>query len=71
MTTEEAREFKERWRLANDFIAEEVRNTPAEIKLQQLSAVFNSSRLFRRIDDPTEDDKVRARWCKIKDKLHA
>lgn len=71
MTTEEAREFKERWRLANNFIAEEVRNTPAEIKLQQLITLFNSSGLFRQIDDPTEDDNVRARWCRIKAKLHA
>ncbi|HVF86490.1 MAG TPA: hypothetical protein VM866_02830 [Pyrinomonadaceae bacterium] len=34
MTKDEARQFTERWRLANEFVAEEVRRTPPEVKLR-------------------------------------
>lgn len=36
ITKQEAHDFKERWKFVNDFIAHEIRNTPAEIKLKQL-----------------------------------
>jgi len=40
MTKQEAHEFKDRWKFVNNFIAHQIRNTPAETKLQQLSAMF-------------------------------
>jgi hypothetical protein len=36
MTKEEARQFKERWRLVNEVTIEEARRTPVSVKLQQL-----------------------------------
>ena len=32
ITKQEAHEFKDRWEFVNNFIAHEIRNTPAEIK---------------------------------------
>src|ERR1041385_2099179 len=40
ITKQEAQEFKARWKFVNDFIAHQIRNTPSETKLQQLSAIF-------------------------------
>jgi len=40
MTKQEAHDFKERWKFVNDFIPQEIRTTPPEIKLQQLSVMF-------------------------------
>lgn len=40
MTKEEAQQFKERWRLVNEFTDEETRTTPPEVKFRQLEIMF-------------------------------
>jgi len=70
MTKREASEFKERWRLVNSFIADEIRNTTPQIKLQQLRVLFNSNRLFRSAETKKQVDVVRARWNRLKEKAH-
>ena len=70
ITKQEAQEFKERWKFVNDFIAQEIRNTPAEIKLQQLSAMF----IVGQSRSPAflaEEQEVRNRWCLLKQKMNA
>ena len=67
VTKQEAHEFKERWKLVNDFIAHEIRNTPVEIKLQQLTAVF----IIGQDRSPAflaEEQEVRNRWRLLKQK---
>ena len=67
MTKQEAQEFKDRWKFVNDFIAHQIRNTRAEIKLQQLSVMFiigqRRSPVFL-----AEEQEVRNRWCVLKQK---
>jgi lipoate-protein ligase B len=68
LTKQQAQEFKARWKLVNDFIAQEIRNTPAEIKLQQLSALF----IVGKSRSPAflaEEQEVRNRWCLLKQKM--
>ena len=69
MTKQEAQEFKERWKFVNDFIAHETRNTPGEIKLQQLSAMF----IIGKSRSPAflaEEQEVRNRWRLLKQKAN-
>lgn len=68
MSKEQAREFKERWNFINAFIADEIRNTPPDVKLQQLRTVFDSTRLLGQDETTKEVDGVRARWILIKNK---
>ena len=69
ITKQEAHEFKERWRFVDNFIAEQIRTTPAEIKLQQLNVMFiigqSRSPIFL-----TEEQEVRNRWRLLKQKAN-
>ena len=69
MTKQEAQEFKDRWRLVNNFIAHQIRTTPAETKLQQLSVMFivgqSRSPAFL-----SEEQEVRNRWRLLKQKAN-
>lgn len=69
ITKQEAHEFKERWEFVNNFIADQIRNTPAEIKLQQLSAMFiiGQSRSHAFL---AEEKIVRNRWQLLKQKAN-
>jgi len=69
LTKQDAQDFKDRWKFVNDFIAHQIRNTPAEIKLQQLSAMFiiGQSRSSAFL---TEEQQVRNRWCLLKQKAN-
>ena len=69
ITKEQAREFKERWKFVNEFIAQEIRNTSGEVKLQQLSAMF----IVGQSRSPTfsaEEQEVRDRWRLLKQKTN-
>ena len=69
ITKQEALDFKERWKFVNNFIAQEIRNTPAEIKLQQLSVMF----IIGQPRSPTfiaEEQEVRNRWRVLKQKAN-
>lgn len=69
ITKQEAKEFKERWKFVNNFIAHQIRNTPGEIKLQQLSMMFiigqTRSRAFL-----AEEQEVRNRWRLLRQKAN-
>jgi len=71
MTKEEARNFRDRWRMVNEVISREIRNATPELRLQRLRTVFASAHRFsakhRSVD---EDDGVRVRWNLLKDRLH-
>ena len=65
ITKQEALEFKDRWKFVNDFIAHQIRNTPGDIKLQQLSAMF----IIGQSRSPAflaEEQEVRNRWRLLK-----
>ena len=69
ITKEEAQAFRDRWKFVNDFIAHEIRNTPSEIKLQQLTAMF----IIGKSRSPAflaEEQEVRNRWCLLKQKAN-
>jgi hypothetical protein len=42
MTKEEAQQFKARWKLVNDAVIEEVKLTPASVKLKQLAVMYEA-----------------------------
>ena len=69
ISKQEAQEFKDRWKFVNDFIAQQIRNTPAEIKLQQLSVMF----VIGQSRSPAilaEEQEVRNRWRVLKQKAN-
>jgi hypothetical protein len=60
MTKEEALDFKNRWQFINDFIAEEIRTTPPEVRFQQLRTLM-APYLFDRSPEPdTSKESVNA-----------
>jgi hypothetical protein len=69
MTKQEAQDFKQRWEFVNDFIAEEIRNTPPGIKLQQLITMFSTVR-SRSHASSAEEQGVRDRWCLVKQRAN-
>jgi hypothetical protein len=69
ITKQEAHEFKERWEFVNDFIAQQIRNTPAEIKLQQLSVMFIVGQ-SRSSGFMAEEQEVQNRWRFLKQKAN-
>lgn len=69
ITKQQAQEFKDRWKFVNDFIAQQIRNTPAEVKLQQASAMFIVGK-SRSPADLAEEQEVRDRWRLLKQKAN-
>lgn len=69
ITKQEAHEFKDRWKFVNQFIADQIRNTPAEIKLQQMSVMFMLGR-SRSAAFLAEELEVRNRWRLLKQKAN-
>jgi hypothetical protein len=69
ITKQQAHEFKDRWKFVNDFIAQQIRNTPGEVKLQQLSVMF----IIGKSRSPAflaEEQQVRNRWRLLKQKAN-
>lgn len=70
MTKDEARQFTERWRLVNEFVTEEVRRTPPEVKLRQLAVLYEAGRTLGWTEKlAAGEDEVRERWRVLKEKL--
>ena len=66
MTKEEARAWRERWRLVNEFEREELRTTPTEVKVRQFLSVMRLGRAMGWLDQPTDDDReVDDRWARL------
>jgi hypothetical protein len=71
MTGEEARQFKARWELAEEVMAEEIRRTPPSVKLRQVALMYEASRHLNWNDAPREEEKVRERWRVLRERYHA
>lgn len=71
MSKHEAHDFKARWKVVNDFITDEIRHTPIQLRIEQLRTLFNSRRFFAETASSQEVEDVRARWILLKAKLHA
>ena len=70
MTKQEAQEFKARWKLVNEFTADEMRGMDPEYKLQQMSAMFSAGELLGwTSEDGSEVRLVRERWRILREKL--
>jgi hypothetical protein len=69
MTKEEALEFKERWRIVNRFVSEEVRRTPPDVKARQIAAVFKAARALH-LDLTQDDQQPFERWWLLKEKYN-
>ena len=68
MTKEEARQFKERWKLVNDFTDEEARRTPPEVKLRQTALLYEAAHAFGWTEKLREgEEEVRERWRRLKE----
>jgi hypothetical protein len=67
MTKEEARQFKARWKLVNDFTAEEARRTPPEVKLRQAALLYEFGQALGWPDDSEEVAEVRERWRRLRE----
>lgn len=66
MTKEEALAFKERWRLVNEFINEEIRQTPLSVKLQQFASMVQFARAMGWEEKLSQDDaEARAKWLRL------
>jgi hypothetical protein len=67
ITPEQARQYVERWRLANAREIEELRQMTAEEKLRITAALMESALALGWSDRvPEEDAAVRERWRKIR-----
>jgi hypothetical protein len=68
MTKEEAEQFKARWKLVNDFTAEEARLAPPELKLRQVALLYEVARALGWADALREgEDEVHERWRRLKE----
>ncbi len=72
MTKEEARAWKERWRLVNEIERQELRAmTPIE-KLRQLATMMEAARDFGwQTSTPEEIEAIRARWRRLRGQVSA
>jgi hypothetical protein len=67
MTKAEAKAWRERWHLVNEFQREELRRTPVGVKVRQLAAMMDMAHaLDWQTSTPAELERVRARWCQLK-----
>lgn len=67
MTPAEAQAYSQRWTLVNALEIEELRRTPMEKKLRQLSSLMASRDLFAA--DPNNEQSiqdVRSRWARLR-----
>jgi len=70
MTKEEARLFKERWRMVNEITIEEARRKTVSERLRDLGQLYDFGQAlgWANREDCTE---VRARWNRLKEKVGA
>jgi hypothetical protein len=69
MTRSEAEELRARAKLMEEIELHELRSTPPEVKLAQAGVLLLAAvALGWQTGDPAEDEAVRERWRKLKDK---
>lgn len=66
LTSQEAIDFRERWRLANERTDQELLNTPPEVKLKQLAALFQAAADFGWTRS-NEEDQTWRKWKIIRE----
>jgi hypothetical protein len=67
MTREEALQFKARWQLVNERIDEEIRQTPIEIRFEQLVRLHSFGKSLGWGDKRFRKEReVRARWQRLR-----
>lgn len=67
MTQEEARLFKERWRLVNEVTNEEARRKSVSERLRELEILYQYGQETGCINQDDDED-VRARWNRLREK---
>lgn len=68
MTKEEARLFKERWRLVNEITNEEARRAPVSHRVRDLEVLYQFARAIDRPDQDEDEEEVRNRWNRLREK---
>jgi hypothetical protein len=71
ITPDEAHAYAARWAVVEEFELEELRRTPIETKLQQLTTLMAARDLFAA--DPEREKgvlEVRERWARLRQLLH-
>ncbi len=72
MTKTEAMSFQERWQFVNNLLAAEIRNTPPEVRLQQLRTVFVTAHRFQPPGSSAhEEEEIRERWRFLRESVNA
>ena len=72
MDKEEARQFKARWRMVNDFTAREMREATLEFKLEQLAIMYEAGQALGWAEGlRAGEEEVRARWQRLRDLYRA
>jgi hypothetical protein len=66
MDKEEARQFKARWRMVNEFTDREAREATLASKLEQLAVMYEAGQALGWADDTREVEEVRERWRRIR-----
>jgi hypothetical protein len=67
MKADEVRAWKKRWELVNAREIEELRQTPMEVKFQQLASPMAMARELGWVDhSPQEVAEVRERWIRLR-----
>ena len=68
LTKEEARQFKERWRLVHARTAQEIRDTPPEEKRRETEVMFEAAHALGWVEQLARgEEKVRPRWIMLKE----
>ncbi len=67
ITSEQARNYLNRWKVVHEAELRELRKTPLEVKARQLAVLMASRDLFRNnVDRENEVNVVRERWGRIR-----
>lgn len=72
MTREEAMLFKARWQLVNERIDEEIRQTPIDVKFEQMVRLHDLGKTLGWGDKRfRQESEVRARWQQLRRRMNA
>jgi hypothetical protein len=72
ISPEEARAFVKRWEAVNEYELRELRSTPIELKLRQLSAMMTLARRLGWNDVlAAEEETARRRWQQLRQAYRA
>lgn len=67
MTKDEARRFKEGWRLVNEFTNEEARRKPVSERFRELELLYQFGKEIGATKQDDEQEEVWARWNRLRE----